>query len=308
MFWVNTKRIIKSGFINFWRNGVVSLSAVLVMIITLFVISTILFSSSLLNQALLTIKDKVDVNVYFTTTSSEPEILNVQKALEALPEVDFVEYVSREQALADFQERHKNDQKTLEALEELDDNPLGAVLNIKAKETSQFESVANFLDQNYPAGRDDSVVESVNYAKNKQAIEKLSQVIEAGQKLGSIVTILFIVISIIITLNTIRLAMYISKDEIGVMRLVGANHSYISGPFVVTGAMYGVISAILTLIILWPVTFWLGDITSQFFGISIFEYYIDSFLDMFLIIFLSGILIGSISSFLAVKRYLKKNK
>lgn len=308
MMWINLKRVLKTGFIQFWRNGVVSLSAVLVMVITLFVIGTILFTSALLTQSLDTIKDKVDINVYFINDATESDVQSVQKAIEGLPEVAFVEYVSSEDSLRAFIERHKNDQKTLEALEELDENPLGAVLNIKAKETSQYESVANYLDQNYPAGVEGSIVERVNYFQNKEAIEKLSEVISAGQKLGSVVTILFIIISIIITLNTIRLAMYISRDEIHVMKLVGANRSYITGPFVVTGAMYGVVAAILTLIIFWPTTFWLGDTTRQFFGTSIFEYYISSFGQMFLIIFGSGIIIGTVSSYLAIKRYLRTKK
>lgn len=305
---LNLKRVLKTGFVQFWRNGTVSLSAVLVMIITLFVIGTILFISALLTQSLETIKDKVDINVYFVSDVAEGTVLNVKKSVEVLPEVEFVEYVSSEDALRNFIERHKNDQKTLEALEELDSNPLGAVLNIKAKETSQYEGVANFLDQNYPAGNENSIVERVNYFQNKDAIEKLSDVINAGQKLGSIVTILFIIISIIITLNTIRLAMYISKDEIHVMKLVGAQRSYITGPFVITGAMYGIVSAIITLIIFWPTTFWLGSVTQQFFGISIFEYYVSSFVQMFFIIFGSGILIGSLSSWLAIKRYLRTKK
>lgn len=284
----------------------VSLSAVLVMIVTLFVIGGLLFSSALLKSSLSEIKDKVDVNVYFVTSASEEQILEVQKSLEALPEVDFVEYVSRDQALSDFIDRHANDQKTLEALEELDENPLGAVLNVKAKETSQYESVAQFMEANYSSSDPNSIVEQVNYFKNKDAIEKLSQIISAGEKLGFVITIIFIIISIIITLNTIRLAMYISKDEIHVMKLVGASQTFISGPFLVTGAMYGVVSSILTLILFWPLAYWLGPVTKSFFGgISIFEYYISDFGKIFLIILCSGIIIGSVSSLLALNRYLK---
>ena len=306
MLWINLKRVLRSGFVSFWRNGVVSLSAVLVMVITLFVIVTIIFASALLNQSLEDVKDKVDVNVYFNTTALESEIDTLKKSLEALPEVEFVEYVSREQALADFEERHKNDQKTLEALDELDENPLGAVLDVKAAETSQYESVAIFLDQNYPTGLESSVVEKVNYYQNKETIDKLSQIIDAGKRLGGIITIIFIVIAIVITLNTIRLAMFISRDEIKVMGLVGASSSYISGPFVVAGAMYGVVSAIITLALVYPFAYWVGPITQRFFGTSVFEYYVGSFGEIFLIVFFSGILIGSISSFLAIKKYLRK--
>jgi len=309
MIWINLKRITRTGFVQFWRNGVVSLSAVSVMIVTLFVIGGILFSTAMLKGALGEIQDKVDVNVYFQTEASEDQILEVKNALEVLPEVKFVEYVSSDQALSNFIERHKNDQNTLEALDELDSNPLGPVLNIKTKETSQYESVANFLKDNYPSENGESIVEKVNYFQNKEAIDTLSKIIDAGNRLGLFLTIIFILISIIITLNTIRLAMYISRDEISVMRLVGASHNYISGPFVVTGAMYGLMASILTLIIFWPVTYWLGPVTKRFFGsVSVFEYYISSFGYIFLIVVGCGVFIGSVSSFLAIKRYLRDKK
>lgn len=306
MLMLNLRRIFRTGFVQFWRNGVVSLSAVLVMIITLFVIGSVIFSSALLKKSLVSIEDKVDINVYFIPEAAEMDILSVKSAIEELPEVDFVSYVSKDIALENFRERHKNDQKTLEALDELDTNPLGAVLNIKAKEPSQYEGVATFLEQNYPIGDGVSIVEKVNYFQNKQAIDQLGQIIDAGEKLGAIVTIIFIIISILITLNTIRLAMFISKDEINVMKLVGASSNFITGPFLVTGAMYGIVSSVITLIIFWPVTFWLGPITERFFvETNIFEYYITSFGEMFLIIVGSGIFIGSISSYLAIKRYLR---
>jgi cell division transport system permease protein len=306
MLILNLKRIFRTGFVQFWRNGVVSLSAVLVMVITLFVIGSVIFSSALLKKSLVSIEDKVDINVYFITDASEQDVLTSKASIEELAEVDFVTYISRDVALENFRERHANDQKTLDALDELDENPLGAVLNIKAKEPSQYEGVANFLEQNYPAGGTASIVDRVNYFQNKQAIERLSQIIDAGEKLGVIVTVTFIIISILITLNTIRLAMFISRDEINVMKLVGASSNFITGPFLVTGAMYGLVSSILTLILFWPITFWLGPITERFFvETNLFEYYIGSFGEMLLIIVGSGIFIGSISSYLAIKRYLK---
>lgn len=301
---LNLKRIFRTGFVQFWRNGVVSLSAVLVMVITLFVIGSVIFSSALLKKSLVSLEDKVDINVYFINDATEADALHAKESIEKLPEVAFVTYISKDVALENFRERHAGDQKTLEALDELDENPLGAVLNIKAKEASQYEGVANFLEQNYPAGG--SVVERVNYFQNKKAIDQLGQFIDAGEKLGAIVTVIFIIISILITLNTIRLAMFISRDEINVMKLVGASSNYITGPFLVTGAMYGIVSAIATLIIFWPITFWLGPTTERFFfETNIFSYYISSFGQMFLILVGAGIFIGSISSFLAIKRYLR---
>jgi len=309
MFWLNLKRIFKSGFVAFWRNGVVSLSAILVMVITLLIISFVLFSGTLLDHTLNELKDRVDVNVNIATDVVEDEALGLKTQIENLPEVESVEYVSPEEALEQYRERHVNDQKILAALDELNDNPLGAVLNIKAKSPSQYESIQLFLEQNYPEGEIDSIIENVNYARKKEAIDKLNLIIEAGEQFGLLLTVVFVVLSIIITLNTIRLAMYISRDEIRVMNLVGADHSYISGPFIITGSIYGIFSAILVLVLLYPITFYIGPkIAPVFFDLNIFNYYVNNFGEIFLIVFMSGIIIGAISSFLAINRYLKKKR
>src|SRR5665213_2465925 len=108
--WTNFKRVIKAGFINFWRNGFVSLASLLVMTITLLVLGSIIFVSVLSNNALAQIKDKVDINVYFVTAAQESDILAIQKSLQALPEVANVTYQSSDQVLADFKQRHADDQ------------------------------------------------------------------------------------------------------------------------------------------------------------------------------------------------------
>jgi len=309
MFWLNVKRISRTGFVNFFRNGFVTLSAVLIMTITLFVLSTIVLSGALLKNTLSDIKDKVDVNVYFLPEASENAVLEVQKQIENLPEVDFVQYVSREQALEDFEFNYRNNEEILEALDELEENPLGAILNIKTKETSQYESVSIFLEQNYPVDLPESIVDNVNFNQNKEIIDKLTEIIDSGENLGTFITALFILISILITFNTIRLSMHISRNEIKVMRLVGASGSYISGPFIITGIMYGITASIITLVLLYPITYWIGPTTASFFGgLSVFEYYLKSFSEIFLIIFFSSILIGSISSFFAIKKYLREQR
>jgi cell division transport system permease protein len=249
----------------------------------------------------------VDVNVYFTPNASEEVAQSVQDELKKRPDVEYVQYVSRDQALENFKYRYRNDPDVLEALFELEENPLGAILNVKAKDSSQYEGIATYLETTYPTGAADSVISEVNFNENKEIIERLTKFIDAGQKLGGIVTLLFIAISIIITFNTIRLAMYISRDEIKVMRLVGASSSYISGPFIVTGILYGIVSSLLTLLALYPLTLWTGNMTADFFsGINIAQYYVSHFGQFFLMIFFSAIFIGAVSSFIAVKKYLRE--
>lgn len=308
MFWIKVKRIIRAGFFSFWRNGFISLSSILVMIVTLFVIGSVIFSSVVLKTTLDQLRDKVDINVYFISSASEESIMAMKKSLEQLPEVvSPVEYVSKEDELLNFKKRHENDQYTLQALDELGENPLGATLNIKAKDPSNYEGIARFIEskRNESIGSS-SIIDKVNYYQNKEAIDRLTKIINSANSLGLILTLFLVAISVLITFNTIRLVIYMSRDEISVMRLVGASDRYIRGPFFVAGSIYGFLSAIITLLLFYPVTLWLGDATANFFvGLNIFSYYIENFGEIFLIIVGSGIAIGSISSYLAVRKYLR---
>lgn len=304
---LDLRRIVKSGLINFKRSSFVSLSSVLVMTITLSVLTLIIFSQAILNFSLQSLENKVDVTVFFTLDAPESDILSLKTSLERLPEVASVEYVSADDALAQFKEKHANDYLTLQALEELDTNPLPATLNIKAVETSEYESISNFLDNKdaLDSGQR-SIIDKVNYFQNKLVIDRLISITEGARRLGIALTILLVAISLIITFNTIRLVIYIAREEISVMRLVGAENHYIRGPFVVEGIVYGLISSLITMIIFYPITLWVGANMTNFLGINLHTYYISNFFQLLVITAVFGMILGAVSSFLAVRAYLKK--
>jgi cell division transport system permease protein len=301
------KRIIKAGFLNFKRGGLVSFVAVLVTTITLSVMVTIILLQTVLYFSLDAIKNKVDVTIYFTVDAKEDQIMLFKSSIEKLPEVSEVAYVSASEALAAFRARHESDYPTIQALDEIGTNPLGAYLNIRAKEVNQYESIANFLQSdNALVVSSASIVDKVNYHQNKVVIERLNSIISGAQKLGFLLTLLLIVISIIVTFNTIRLTMFIAKDEIGVMRLVGASKIRVNGPFMVEGAIYGIISTVITMVLFWPITAWFGRNMTNFFGLDLYNYYVSNFVQIFVIILLSGVFLGVISSFIAARKYLNK--
>jgi len=303
---IEIRRIIKAGFINFTRSGIISWAAVLVVTITLSVITTIILLQAVLNFSLNQIKNKVDVTIYFNVQAPENKIISLKNSLENLPEVKQVSYISAEKALQIFRERHKKDYPTIQALDEIGDNPLGGYLNVKAKKVSQYESIANFMkSDNALVLGSNSIIDKVNYHQNKVVIDRLNNIIAGAQKLGFLITLILILISIIITFNTIRLAIFISKEEINVMRLVGASKMRVRGPFMVEGAIYGIIATVVTLVIFWPVTVYLGNNMTNFLGLDIYNYYISNLVQILVIILLSGVLLGIISSFIAVKKYLK---
>jgi cell division transport system permease protein len=300
-------RILKAGFLNFSRNGLISWASVLVMTITLSVITTLLLLQTVLQFSLNQIKDKVDVTIYFNVGAPEDKILALKSSLENLPEVSEVTYTSDEEALAQFRERHKGDYPTIQALEEIGDNPLGGYLNVKAKEVSQYETIANFMkSDNALALGSANIIDKVNYFQNKPVIDRLNSIINGAKKLGFIVTLLLIIISIIITFNTIRLTIFISKEEIGVMRLVGASKLRVSGPFMIEGAVYGAVATVLTLLLFWPATHWVGENMTGFLGMNVYEYYVTNLVQIGAIILTSGVVLGIISSIFAIRKYLNK--
>lgn len=307
MSWLNIKRVFRAGFLDFWRNGFVSFASVLMMIFTLFVIGLALFTGVMLQTSLDEFRNKADMNVYFTTDAEESEILAVRDSLQALPEVESVDYISREQALAQFRETHQNDQLTLQALDELGENPLGAILNVEAQEIEQYETIARFL-QNEEEASGTTIIEKINYydEQHRAAIERLARVTDSARWIGLIVIAIFVIATVAISFNTLRLAIYSSREEIHVMRLVGAGKGYIRAPFMVEGMLYGLIAGLITLVLFYPLTWWMGEATEDFFGgINIFSYYLSNFPFFFLVIVGSGVLLGAVASFLAVRRYLK---
>ena len=307
MFLIKVKRVIVSGYRNFKRSGFTSLASILIMTITLFVITSLIFIQAALNSSLNDIKEKVDVTVYFVSDASESSIKNIESSLMSLPEVKDVTYTSSAQALTDFKERHSNDYLTLQALDELDENPLGASLNIKAKDPSQYESISKYFDgENTLSKGDLTIVDKIDYHQNKVVIDRLTSIINGAKKLGFAVSLILVLISIFITFSTIRLVIYMSREEIGVMKLVGAGGRYIRGPFIVSGVLVGIISSLLTALLFFPVSIWLGNEMTDFVGINLFTYYKENFLQLFIIMLGSGITIGSISSIFAIHRYLRK--
>ncbi|MBU6214504.1 ABC transporter permease [Patescibacteria group bacterium] len=307
MSWMVIKRMFVTGWKNFARGGAVSAATVVTMTVTLAIIGSLIFLSGMLTFTLNSIKDKVDVSIYFVTTASESDILAVKSEIEKLPQVAEVTYTSAADALTAFRGRHASDHLTLQALDELGGNPLDASLSVRAKDPSEYESIVNFLEAS-PAlsAGGTSIVDRINYAQNKDVIDRLTLAIHATREVGLAIFAIFAIASILIAFATIRLAIYTSKDEIAVMRLVGASNAYIQGPFVVDGVITGILSASLVLLLLWPITWYTGQKTAGWFGgFDVANYYSTHFGLIFLVLMGAGVMLGALASMLAINRYLK---
>lgn len=306
------KRILRAGFVGFWRNAFVSFTSIIVMVVALFVIASTLFNSYSLESALSDFQDRVDINLYFVVDAKTESIEALKTEIEALPEVASVELTTREQALAEFRERHKDDELILQGLEQLGENPLGASLAIRARETQQYEGISNFLNERQAKETVATpLIDRVNYQKNKDAIDRLTDLINTERRQNEIISLVLVLIAAFVMFNTVKLAIYNSKEEIAVMRLVGASNYYITMPFVIVGVMQGLIAGVIVLLLLYPALIWdetlfypfpfFNDATVQAF---LFDYFVTEFATIFVVIVGGGILISAISSFLAVRKYL----
>ncbi len=306
MFWVRVKRVVKSGWINFRRNGLVSSASILVTTIVLSVLTALFLFQAVLDSSIVRLKNQVDIAVYFSVDASEERILALETTLESLPEVATVEYSSADNEVLAFRQRHADDYLTLQALDELGDNPFGGSLRIKAKDSTQYEAISQVLEGDSKIARENAqIIERINYSQNKAVIDRLNRLIDDAQKVGFFVTMVLSIVAIIIMYTTIRLTIYMAREEIGIMRLVGASGTYIRSPFLVEGMLYGFFAWIVMLIIFLPVTYFLGHRATDALGINIYSYYLTHFLTVGFGVLFAGMLLGVISSFLAVRRYLK---
>ncbi len=300
------RRVVKAGFVGFWRNAYVSLASIFVLTIALFVIGSTMFVNQLLDHSLSILQSKVDINVYFVPDAPEEEIDRIRIAVEALPDVAAVKYTSREDALEEYKERNKNDAISLQALEELEENPLGATIAIQAKDTSQYENIARFLEEQRELEQPQvPVIDEVNYSNTKESINTLNTIITATRQASLVVLGILLAAAVLITFNTIRLAIYTSREEIAIMRLVGAGNMFIRGPFMLQGIMYGFASGVFALLLFYPMLSWLAPRTEAYFELTLFNYYITHFGEIFGVLVGIGVVLGLLSSIFAVARYLR---
>lgn len=295
-------RIIKHGFQNFWRQRLISVATLTVMLLALIVFSSLIIFNVVATSALNSIQEKIDISVYFKTNSPEDEILRIKRSLEELEEVKNVEYVSRDRALEIFKERHSQDATITQAIEELADNPLSASLNIKAKDPDQYSLIASYLDNSAL----EEYVEKVSYAQNQVVIDRLASIINVSRQAGVLLTIVLAVVAVLVVFNTILLAIYSNKEGIEIMRLVGASNMFIRGPYLIEGIIYGTLAAVLSTAVMFPVVYFGSPYLKVFIpGMDLMNYFASNIFTLFLYQLLFGVGIGIVSSLIAVRRYLK---
>ncbi len=293
-------RVVKSGFTNFWRNIWLSVTATLIMVVTLLILTLTLIVFNVTSAAIKNTQERVDISVYMKPQVAESQILEIKSELEKNPSVATVKYISAEEALQSFKDKHANNPVILESLAQVE-NPLPPTLQIKAKDLDQYPDIAKSLS----ADKYQPFVDKVNYEDNRSTIERLSRILHTVRRVGLGMVVVFCGIAVLVIFNTIRLTIYNRREEVEIMRLVGATNWYIRWPFVVEAMFSGLFASIITLILSVPIFNYLIPRVNTYLQTNITDSGAFNLLNLFGVQLVVALILGVISSLIAIRKYLK---
>lgn len=307
---ITSERVLKNGFIGFGRNIWLAIAAIAMMTITLTILLFAVVANATFRHTISDITSHIDVSVYLKDSVTEKQRDTLVGQLKKIQNVKSIGYVSKEQALKIYEQQNATNTALLTAISETD-NPLPASLDIKPKDPNQLQTIKDFLDKpDVTALQSDPTSYS---GDRKAAIDKITKATHFFEEAGVVGIIVFIIISMLIIFNTIRMTIFNRRDELVIMRLLGASPWFIRGPFIVETILYGVVAALISLGIC-SALFAVASQTLQASSLGLLDigfssHYFSSHLLLILTAQIAiGIIIGAASSAVATRRYLKLNK
>jgi len=296
------KRIFRASWKSFLREGGSAAANIFILVMAISAITSLLLFKNVSNFLIEAIQEKVDVSVYFKYETAEEDILKIKDEIAAIPEVKAVEYVSKDKALTDFTARHQDEPVLMESVEEVGINPFLASLNVKAFTANQYEAVSNFLNNT----KYSDVIEKVDYHQRKPIIDRIYNLTSNLNKAGIVFSIILVIVAFLVAFNTIRLAIYNSREEIKIQRLVGASNWFVRGPFLMQGIISGFFATLICLVLFALICWGLDSKVAYLFpDLSIFKFFVSSFWLILLIQIASAVIISTLSSLIATRRYLR---
>jgi len=296
-------RIIKFSFQDIARNVWLSVATIIILLLALFSINTLVTVRVISDSAALAVKEKIDISLYLKAETPESEIIILKNNISQLERVKSVTYISREQALANFREKYKNNQEILAALKELGRNPLSPSLVILPSNLDEAGLLINELRM-----IDSPIIESRDFSDNTVVLNKINNITKRINEVGLFLVAIFILTSLLVIYNTIRVAIYTHRQEIEIMRLVGASNTFIYLPYVFSALVYTLLSLLIIIILFYPFLTLLQPYLEVFFmgyNINILAYFINNFWSIFGLQFLVILVINILASLFAVRRYAK---
>lgn len=303
---INLWRMITFGVQNFWRNIWLSLVTVVILTLNLFLMSLVVGLNVVGDQALSAVKEKVNLSVFFTATTSEQQVETIRQELLEKPEVKSIDKITRQQHLDDLKKAYPNSGLVNAAIELLGENPLGPGLVVTARSFDGYSGIVQALrDPKY-----DTVIEDTgnDFEANRDVINTIDHTVSRLRIAAIWLNLFFALIAALMVFNTIRVNIYTHSDEIGIMKLVGSSDTFVRGPFVVTSIIYGLLAAVLTTLIFVPVLTIVNPFLNSFFAgydINILGYFYSHVWLVLGMEVLVGCGLSMLSSLFAIGRYLR---
>jgi len=294
-------RVIKFSLQDIARNFWLSVVTVTILLLALFSINTLLAARLVGNSAITAIKDKINISLYLTAEAPENQITDLRAQVAALPHVKTVTYISKQDALASFRDKYKNNQAVLSSLQELGRNPLSPSLMIAPDDFDQSSAVIDSLQ-----AIDSPIIESRDFSDHSVVLTKISDITNRVNEIGLFIIAIFILTSLLVVYNTIRVAIYTHRQEIEIMRLVGASNHFIYLPYLFSALVYAVFSSLVIIAVFYPFLTLLQPYLDGFFAgyeINILSYFVNNFGLIFGTEFIVVLLINFLASWFAVQRY-----
>ena len=300
----NFKRVIGFAFNDFARNKGISIAAIFVLTITIMLVTGLFFFQGITGYLTSQIKDKIDITAYFKDGTQEQDILDVKdEILKMSSNIKNIEYISKDQALASFNEKHQDNAVLTKALQEVGSNPFLPSLNITTNgDPSQYASISNILQTSDFS----KLIDKVDFSQKKDIIEKVYSITSNINTFGLLLGVILIIVAMLVVFNTIKLVVENSKEEISTMKIVGASDQFIRGPFIIQGIIYGVFAFLICILLSGISAYFLSpQISVALPGFDMLGYFLTNLWIFVLIQIGFGIGVGAISAFLVVKKHLE---
>jgi len=294
-------RIIKLSFQDISRNIWLSLATLMVLLLALFSINSLVAVRFVSDGAIAAVKSKIDISLYLQPDSTDAQISDLRTQIKALPNVAQVDYISKQDAINSFRIKYANNPEVLSALQELGQNPLSPSLVIRPQDFDQSDLVINELKT-----ITNPIIESQNFSDNTTILKKITSITKRINEIGLLIISIFIIISLLVVYNAIRMAIYTHRQEIEIMRLVGASNHFIYWPYLFSALIYSFFSVLIMIALFYPLLTLLQPYLETFFAgynINILAYFLKNFLMIFGVQFLALVFINALASLLAVRKY-----
>jgi len=294
-------RIIKFSFQDIVRNIWLTIVTITILLLALFSINTLITVRLISDNAVTAIKEKIDISLYLKSETTEAEIMALRAKIASSAQIKNVFYVSKQSAIDAFRQKYQNDPAILAALKELGRNPLSPSLMIVPQNFDESELVINNLKM-----IDNPIIESRDFSDNTVILNKINNITKRVNQVGLFIIFVFILTSLLVVYNAIRVAIYTHRQEIEIMRLVGASNFFIYMPYLFSALVYTLLSVLIVISVFYPFLTLLQPYLETFFtgyNINILSYFVDNFWLIFGAQFLVVLVINIIASLFAVRKY-----